>query len=88
MSKQDKAAILNVSGEKLSALAGKYWQKDASIGEADAKKYGNNILDASPAIIKDFQELMSGMDEEWIKEVSKNGIDARAALKELREMVK
>lgn len=88
LSKQDKAAILNVSGEKLSTLAGEYWQKDASIGEADAKKYGNTILDASPAIINEFQEMMSGMDEEWITEVSKNGIDARAALNELREMVK
>lgn len=88
LKKEDKAAILSVSGEKLSTLAGHYWQKDAAIGEADAKKYGNNILDASPSIIKEFKDLMSGMDEEWIKEVSKNGIDARAALNELRDMVK
>ncbi len=88
LKKEDKKAILAVSGEKLSALAGKYWQEDTIIGEEDAKKYGNVILEASPSIIKEFNSLVSGFDKQWIKKVSKKGFDGKAALSELRSLVK
>ncbi len=88
LSKKDKKAILDVSGEKLSALAGKYWQEDTIIGEADARKYGNTILDATPTMIKEFNSLVDGFDKEWIEKVSKKGFDGKSALAELRELVK
>lgn len=88
LSEKDRSAVLSVSGQKLSALAGKYWQEDADVGEADAIKSGNNILEASEAVLAEFSDLTKGMDGEWLKSVSGMDVDAKAALTELREMVK
>lgn len=86
--KKDKQAILDVSGEKLSALAGKYWQEDTIIGENDARKFGNTILDANEDIISEFNSLVSEFEKEWITKVSKKGFDGKSALEELRLLVK
>ncbi len=86
LSDADRAAIMSVSGEKLSQLAGAAWEANDDIGEADAKESGNNIMDASDAVNAEFAELVTGMDELWIEQAGKRGIDAAAALKEFREI--
>lgn len=86
LSDADRAAIMSVSGEKLSQLAGAAWEANDDIGEADAKDSGNNIMDASDAVNAEFAELVTGMDELWIEQAGKRGIDAAAALKEFREI--
>ncbi len=88
LSKKDRQAILSVSGEKLSALAGKYWQDDAKIGEDDAIKYGNNIVYANEDMIKEYNSLVIEFEQKWIQKVSKKGFNGSAALSELRELVK
>lgn len=85
---KDKAAILSVSGAKLSKMAGKAW--DASDAEAleFAKSQGVtiNVLDASSPMAIEFNEKMKGLDEEWIAQVADKKVDARAALNELRDI--
>lgn len=88
LDEKDRDAIMRVSGEKLSALAGEKWQADVVIGEADAKAAGNTILEAPAGILAEFAEITKGMDEDWYKEVSARGIDAQAALSDLREQAK
>ncbi len=88
LDKKDRDAIMSVSGEKLSALAGKSWDADAIIGEKDARDSGNTIMDASPEIIEEFNKLTADMEKEWLKSVKDRGIDAAAALKELREIAR
>ena len=85
LSEKDRQAILRVSGEKLSEMAGDFWQKDVEVGEADAKKFGNTILEAPASVLQEFTALTEGMDEEWYKEVKDRGINAKAALEELRK---
>lgn len=88
LSQKDRQAILEVSGEKFSQMAGESWQKDAEIGEIDAKKYGNTILSAPDSVMQEFTDLTKGMDEQWYKEVAGRDVDAQAALRELRQKVK
>lgn len=88
LSEKDRKAILSVSGEKLSAMAGRYWGEDVKVGEADARAFGNNIMEAPASILKEFDSLTAGMDEEWVKAVADRGIDAKKALKELREIAR
>jgi len=88
LSKKDRDAVLSVSGEKLSEMAGGYWQKDVVVGEADAKKSGNTIQEAPASVLSEFANLTQGMDEEWFGEVKDRGIDAKAALAELRKKAK
>lgn len=88
LDEKDRKAILEVSGEKLSALAGKHWAADAAVGEADAREAGNNIVDASEAVITEFNDMVKGMDEAWLEDVKERKIDAKAALDELREIAR
>ncbi len=86
LDEKDREAIMSVSGEKLSGMAGKYWGEDTIIGEQDARDSGNTIMDASDEIIARFNELTGDMEGEWLEAVKDRGIDAEAALKELREI--
>ncbi len=88
LSVKDRKAIMSVSGEKLSAMAGRFWDEDAKIGEADARKYGNTIMDATPAMIREFKQMTATMDDNWLKEVRDRGVDAKKALWELRSIAR
>lgn len=86
LSQKDRDAIMSVSGEKLSAMAGKFWGEDVVIGETDAKAFGNTIMDAPASVLSEFNEMTKDMDQEWLDSVKDLGIDGKAALKELRSV--
>jgi len=88
LSAKDHAAIISVSGEKLSAMAGRYWGEDVIVGEADAKAYGNTIMDAPASVLKEFDAMTADMEEEWLKAVKDRNIDAKKALDELRSIAR
>jgi TRAP-type C4-dicarboxylate transport system substrate-binding protein len=85
--KQDQDAIMNVSGEKFSQMAGAAWHQADVEGEADALANGSTITVADDAMQKAFVDAMQGMDEQWLELVSDRGIDAKAALDEYRSLV-
>ncbi len=88
LSKQDRDAILSVSGERLSGMAGKFWGADSAVGEQDARAYGNTIMDADDRIIADFNRRTGGIEAAWLQDVKDRGIDAKAALQELRAIAR
>lgn len=88
LSEKDRKAIMSVSGEKLSAMAGRFWGEDVKIGEADAKAAGNNIMEAPSSVLKEFDAMTADMEEEWLKAVKARKIDAKKALMELREIAR
>lgn len=88
LSAQDRTAVLSVSGEKLSALAGRYWGEDVEVGEADAKASGNTIMEAPASVLKEFEALTEDMEGEWLKSVKDRNVDAKKALMELREIAR
>ena len=88
LSPADQEAIMRVSGEKLSRLAGASWAANDTEGEADAKASGNQIVDTGDALNAEFAELVKGMDEQWVKAANGRGIDAAAALEEFRAVAR
>ncbi len=88
LDEKDRNAIMAVSGEKLSAMAGKSWGEAAKRGEQDARDSGNNIVDASPEIIADFEKRTADMESSWLESVKDSGVDAAAALKEIRDVAR
>ena len=88
LSARDRDAILSVSGERLSGMAGKFWGDDTVVGEADARAFGNTILDADDKILADFNRRTAGIEAAWLKDVAERGVDAEAALRELREIAR
>ena len=87
---KDREAILAVSGEKLSAMAGKAWDDADTAGLKAAEEAGVNItyVKEGDALATEFVELTKGMDEEFISMVEERGVDAKAALAELREIAR
>ena len=88
LDEKDRAAIMSVSGEKLSAMAGKSWGDAADRGEQDARDFGNQIVDAPDAVQADFDARVADMEAAWLEDVKDRGVDARAALDELREVAR
>lgn len=85
--KKDRDAIMSISGEKLSAMAGSTWDKADAKGLAFAKNKGV-IITTNNQLGQEFKQYSNGLDDEWIKSVKSEGVDAEAALKELRKTAK
>lgn len=87
---KDREAILSVSGEKLSAMAGREWDK----ADQDALQYAQShgatitILQADDAINKEYVAKMEGLDAQWVERVQHRNIDAQKALQALRHEAK
>ncbi|MGH7004073.1 MAG: TRAP transporter substrate-binding protein, partial [Alphaproteobacteria bacterium] len=85
MSKEDQAAVKAVVGEKLSAYAGSRWAMADKGGYDAAKAAGNEVSDATPAMIEELKKVGATLEADWIKRAAGKGFDPAAALKELRD---
>jgi len=88
LSENDRNAIIGVSGEKLSQLAGEHWDAADVDGLAAAKEAGTTINTASAEIHKKYLEIMASVEQDWVASVGKAGIDGKAALEELRSIAR
>lgn len=90
LDKEDRDAIMAVSGEKLSVLAGRAWDGGDIEGLAAAKEAGVSILEVKKGdlIDQEFQAMIVGMDDDYLERVADRGVDAASALKELREIAR
>jgi TRAP-type C4-dicarboxylate transport system substrate-binding protein len=88
LSKEDQAALMSVSGEKVSAYAGSKWAAADKAGYDLAKEKGTKVSDASPQMIDELKKVAATLEADWIKRASGKGYDPAAALKELRDIAK
>ncbi len=90
LSEKDRAAIRQVSGEKLAAMAGAAWDAADKAGLQAAKEAGVNIImvGENDKMAQEFRDLTQGMDETWYKLVEKRDVDAKAALAEIRQIAR
>ena len=88
LGEKDRAAVLSVSGEVLSRIAGKAWDEADAAGLEDAIASGNTIVTASDDIAKQYSELVAPLETAWIEEAKAKGVDAEAALAELRDIAR
>lgn len=89
LSQKDQEAILSVSGEKLSRLAGAAWGKADDEGILEAKANGVNVVylsDKDPLVLE-MDKIEEGIDQAWIDSVSDRKVDATAALAYFRKNV-
>ncbi|MBV1790406.1 TRAP transporter substrate-binding protein DctP [Marinobacterium sp. D7] len=87
LSPKDRQAIMDVSGARLSALAGKAWDQSDNNGIIAAQQNHvaiKQVGDDSP-IAKEYWKLTAGMDKKWIDSVSDLNVNAAEALKTFRE---
>lgn len=86
LSEKDREAIRSVSGEKLSALAGKAWEQGDAEGYEAARKAGVQIneVGAAQLLSRQFITGIQNMDKQWIDSVADRKVEAAAALVDLR----
>jgi TRAP-type C4-dicarboxylate transport system substrate-binding protein len=88
LSKQDQDAIMSVSGEELSRLAGRSWDA-ADRGGLEALKAANvTIIEASPAFVAEVRQRTAPLVQEWIKSAKAKGVDGDKAWAEYQEELK
>lgn len=89
LSEADQQAIMSVSGEKLSRLAGGAWAAADQAGLDAAAKAGVKIvvLKEDDALVKELDSAVVGMDREWLDSVKDMPVDAEAALNYYRSMI-
>jgi len=87
---RDKAAILGVSGEKLSRLAGQVWDQCGVDALQSSRAAGVSVVEVAPndPLAKQFAALTDDMDRAWIQSVADQPVDAAAALSELRDIAR
>jgi len=85
--KKDRDAIMSVSGEKLSAMAGSAWDNADAKGLTFAKNNGVTVT-SNKQLAQEFKQISKGLDDEWVESVKSKGVDAEAALKELRKIAR
>lgn len=89
LSEKDQDAIMSVSGEKLSRLAGASWGAADAAGIETAKNNNINVVQVgvTDPLNVELLELSKGIDQKWIESVADRGIDAEAALATFRKHV-
>jgi len=71
-------------------MAGAAWDAADNAGLKAAKDAGVNItmVNSDGKMAGEFRDLIKGMDQTWYDLVSKRGVDAKAALAEIREIAR
>lgn len=80
LSKDNQAAILSLSGEAFAREAGRIWDDQDRLANAEFAKSGMKIAAASPAFMAELTKRLAPIEEAWIREAAKRGVDGRAAL--------
>ncbi|SFO75868.1 TRAP-type C4-dicarboxylate transport system, substrate-binding protein [Cohaesibacter marisflavi] len=80
ISDEDKTAIMSISGEAFSELAGKAWDEADAKGLASTKKAGITVYAADEAVLGKILDVSAGVEKLWIEAVEAQGYDAAAAL--------
>ena len=78
ISKKDRDAIRNISGEAL-ARRSRVWDLDDAPAEEKFKSAGKPIIQASPAMMQDLRKAWAPIKDEWIAQADKLGVDGKAA---------
>jgi TRAP-type C4-dicarboxylate transport system substrate-binding protein len=88
LSEDDREALLSVSGEKLSAMAGKAWDKADEAGMQVVKDAGNTVTEVSADDAKMFDGIIAKLQGEWVEQATAKGIDGSAALAEVQRIAR
>jgi len=88
LSKEDQAAVMKVSGEHFSALAGKAWDAADRAGVAAMKAAGVEMDTASPDLVAAIKGKTDPIEKAWYAEAKTKGVDGPAVMAALRAEIK
>nr|WP_246206196.1 TRAP transporter substrate-binding protein [Propylenella binzhouense] len=80
ISEEDRKAIMEVSGEKLAAAAGKNYAESEEAAYAKLKQAGVTIQDASPSLVQELKQALAPVEAEWVAKAKANGLEDPAAV--------
>ncbi len=84
LSPADRDAITKISGEALSRAFGRNWDSAAAKSRENLKPAGVDITMPDGAYFQTLQDRLRFLEDAWIKQAEATGIDAKAALADLR----
>ena len=87
ISEADRAAIMKISGETLSRTAGRNWDAEAAKSRENVKAAGVEVTMAGGAYLKELEDRLRFLEDDWLKGAQAAGVDGRAALAELKSIV-
>lgn len=85
ISEADQNAIMKISSKELSRLAGKSYDDRDKVAAADLRSQGIQVITANPAFVSDLKTKLAGLEQKWIDDAQKKGIDGGAAIQMLRK---
>ena len=88
LAKQDQDIIDKMTGEFAARSNGKSWDAADQVGLNALKAAGANIVQADAAMAAEAKKRSAPIIEDWIKNASAKGINARAILNEFHDELK
>ena len=88
LSKEDQAIITKHAGEAAARSNGQSWDRADKVGREALQKAGGAIVTASPAMAAEAKKRSAPIIDEWIKQASAKGINAKAVLDEFHAELK
>ncbi|CAM4321768.1 TRAP transporter substrate-binding protein [Vreelandella rituensis] len=79
LSEEDRAAIEEVSGERLSRLFGYMMDVVDERGVEFAEEQGNTFIELPDEEVERFKQMVADLPEQWEAEASERGVDGEAA---------
>jgi TRAP-type C4-dicarboxylate transport system substrate-binding protein len=86
--KQDQEAIEKLSGEHIAKLAGQAWDDADKRGLEGIQKSGIKIVKADAAFVAEVKKRSAPIIDDWVKQASAKGVDARKILDEFQAELK
>lgn len=83
----DRAAILEVSGERLARIAGANWDKAARVAEEQMRADGVEVISPDAAMTEEVRARLAFIEARWIEQAGARGVDGAAALAYLRAQI-
>ncbi|EFO34141.1 trap dicarboxylate transporter- dctp subunit [Roseibium sp. TrichSKD4] len=84
LSAEDQAAIMSVSGENFSRIAGKGWDDADGVGHTAMEESGIALINASDELVAEIKERTSAVEAAWVDAVKEKGLDGAAVMNDLR----
>ncbi len=84
LSKQDKELIEAWSGERYARFSGRAWDLKDAVGREVVRKANIDTRTADPAFVADMVKRAKALEQQWIQDAAKKGIDGAAALEAFR----
>ncbi len=87
ISAADRAAIEKISGEALSRAAGRNWDIAAAKARETLKGAGVEVHVADAAYLRELEDKLRFLEDDWVKKAAASGVDGKAAVAELRSII-